>query len=85
MIADALTKCLSAAWQRLERFLQTSSWRLADVPGFMSPKSRNKLGLYDLEDALPREQGANVGVVGVLLESHCEDVLRTSVCSARSS
>ena len=35
--------CSSAAWQRLERFLQTSSWKVVDDLGSMSPKKRNQV------------------------------------------
>ena len=40
MIADALAMCSSAAWQRLERFLQTSSWRLVDDPVHVFQKQK---------------------------------------------
>ena len=36
--------CASAAWQRLKRFLQTSSWKLVDDHGFLSTKNRNQGG-----------------------------------------
>ena len=36
--------CASAAWQRLERFLQTLPWKLVDDHGFMSTKNRNQGG-----------------------------------------
>ena len=63
----------------------SAAWKLVDDLRVMSSKSRNKLGLDDLEDAPPKERGRIAGVIGMLLESESKAVTRGVVCSARRS
>ena len=72
MVADAITKCSSQAWARLQRFLAASEWRIVDDPNFTSSTKRKEMQLDDLDNIGADD---NVGAIGWLLSCVSENVL----------